>query len=106
MYLDESRPVLPHEVRPVTSDKVRFDAEKVEQTKDRDSGTGTFPATTDERSTTSRVTKTYRIRQQLSSDSSLNALPKKKTEKIRIKDSLNILESYHARYRIRSGGKI
>lgn len=53
----------------------------------------------------SRTTNNYRIRRQASSDSSLNASPRKKTEKIRVKEALDILETYRARYRIRSGGK-
>ena len=54
----------------------------------------------------SRTANSYRIRRQASSDSSLNASPRKKTEKIRVKEALDIMEAYRARYRIRSGGKI
>lgn len=73
--------------------------------KDRDGGTG---GTSDGGRSAggSRTTNTYRIRRQPSSDSSLNTSPRKKTEKIRIKEALDILEPYRARYRIRSGGKI
>ncbi|CAF0992403.1 unnamed protein product [Rotaria sordida] len=103
---DESKSLFPYETRPVGTEKVRFDTEALEQMKDRDGGTGTSAATTDGRSAGSRLTNTYRIRQQQSSDSSLNASPKKKTEKIRAKEALDILETYLARYRIRSGAEI
>ncbi|CAF3503188.1 unnamed protein product [Rotaria sp. Silwood1] len=103
---DESKSLFPYETRPVGSEKVRFDTEALEQMKDRDGTTGTSAVTTDGRSIGTRLTNTYRIRQQQSSDSSLNASPKKKTEKIRSKEALDILETYLARYRIRSGGKI
>lgn len=103
--LDESKTLFPYEARPVGTEKVRFDTEALEQTKDRDGGTATSTGTGDGRSGGIRAANTYRIRQQ-SSDSSLNASPKKKTEKIRVKDALDILETYLARYRVRSGGKI
>jgi hypothetical protein len=75
--------------------------------KEREGGTGAWGGANDGRSGSgSRTTNTYRIRRQASSDSSLNASPRKKTEKIRVKDALDILETYRARYRIRSGGKI
>lgn len=74
--------------------------------KDRDGGTGMSGGTSEGRSGGgSRSANTYRIRRQPSSDTSLNASPRKKTEKIRVKEALDILESYRARYRIRSGGK-
>lgn len=104
-YLDESKSLFPYESRPVGSEKVRFDTEALEQMKDRDGTTGASAATTDGRSGGIRTANTYRIRQQ-SSDSSLNASPKKKTEKIRVKEALDILGTYLSRYRIRSGGKI
>ncbi|CAF0895311.1 unnamed protein product [Rotaria sp. Silwood1] len=103
---DESKSLFPYETRPVGSEKVRFDTEALEQMKDRDGTTGTSAVTTDGRSIGTRLTNTYRIRQQQSSDSSLNASPKKKTEKIRSKEALDILETYLARYRIRSGAEI
>jgi hypothetical protein len=74
--------------------------------KDRDGGTGMSGGASDGRTAGgSRTTNTYRIRRQPSSDTSLNVSPKKKTEKIRVKEALDILEAYRARYRIRSGGK-
>ena len=73
--------------------------------KDRDGTTGMSGPTSEGRSTASRSANQYRVRRQQSSDSSLNASPRKKTEKIRVKEALDILEAYRARYRIRSGGK-
>jgi hypothetical protein len=105
-YLDESKSVFPYETRPAGTEKVRFDTDALEQMKDRDGGTGTSAGASDGRSGGGRSANTYRIRRQQSSDSSLSASPRKKTEKIRVKEALDILESYHARYRIRSGGKI
>ena len=105
-YLDESKSLFPYETRPAGTEKVRFDTEALEQLKDREGGTGISGGTSDGRSAGSRSANTYRIRRQQSSDSSLSASPRKKTEKIRVKEALDILESYHARYRIRSGGKI
>jgi hypothetical protein len=105
--LDESKSLFPYETRPAGTEKVRFDTEALEQMKEREGGTGGTGGTSEGRSASgSRTTNTYRIRRQASSDSSLNASPRKKTEKIRIKEALDILETYRARYRIRSGGKI
>jgi len=105
--LDESKSLFPYETRPAGTEKVRFDTEALEQMKDREGGAGVSGGTSDGRSGSgSRTANTYRIRRQASSDSSLNASPRKKTEKIRIKEALDILETYRARYRIRSGGKI
>jgi hypothetical protein len=73
--------------------------------KDREGLTGMSSAHSDGRSSGTRTTNTYRVRRQQSSDSSLNTSPRKKTEKIRVKEALDIMESYRARYRIRSGGK-
>jgi hypothetical protein len=105
--LDESKSLFPYEARPTGTEKVRFDTEALEQMKDRDGGTGASGGTSDGRSASgTRTTNTYRIRRQQSSDSSLNTSPRKKTERIRVKEALDILEAYRARYRIRSGGKI
>lgn len=98
--------MFPYETRPPGSEKVRFDTEALDQLKDRDGTTGVSGATSDGRSAGSRTTNTYRVRRQQSSDSSLNVSPRKKTEKIRVKEALDIMETYRARYRIRSGGKI
>ncbi len=105
--LDESKSLFPYETRPAGTEKVRFDTEALEQAKGREGATGISSGASDGRSTGgSRTTNTYRIRRLASSDSSLNTSPRKKTEKIRIKEALDILETYRARYRIRSGGKI
>jgi len=105
--LDESKSVFPYETRPAGTEKVRFDTEALEQMKEREGGTGASTGASDGRSASgSRTTNTYRIRRAASSDSSLNASPKKKTEKIRVKEALEIMEAYKARYRIRSGGKL
>ena len=105
LRLDESKSLFPYDSRPAGTEKVRFDTEALEQMKDRDGTTGISGATSDGRSTGSRSANQYRVRRQQSSDSSLNASPRKKTEKIRVKEALDILEPYRARYRIRSGGK-
>ncbi len=106
-YLDESKSLFPYETRPAGTEKVRFDTEALEQMKDREGGTGISGGTSDGRSGGgSRTTNSYRIRRQPSSDTSLNTSPRKKTEKIRVKEALDILETYRARYRIRSGGEI
>ncbi|UJR28934.1 hypothetical protein I4U23_010152 [Adineta vaga] len=103
---DESKTLFPYETRAPGTEKVRFDTEALEQMKDRDGTTGVSGATSDGRSGGSRTTNTYRVRRQQSSDSSLNTSPRKKTEKIRVKEALDILETYRARYRIRSGAEI
>ncbi|CAF3737280.1 unnamed protein product, partial [Adineta steineri] len=102
---DESKSLFPYETRPAGTEKVRFDTEALEQMKDRDGNTGISGGASDGRSGGSR-TNTYRVRRQQSSDSSLNTSPRKKTEKIRVKEALEILETYRARYRIRSGAEI
>lgn len=107
LHLDESKSLFPYDSRPAGTEKVRFDTEALEQMKDREGGTGLSGDPHDGRSASaSRTANNYRIRRQASSDSSLNASPRKKTERIRIKEALDILEPYRARYRIRSGGKI
>ena len=62
-------------------------------------------STSDEQSNSNRTTNANRFRRPPSSESSLNASPRKRTEKIRGKEALDILETYHARCRIRYGGK-
>lgn len=105
-FSDESKSLFPYDTRPAGTEKVRFDTEALEQLKDREGGTGLLGETSDGRSASaSRTTNSYRIRRLASSDSSLNASPRKKTEKIRVKEALDIMETYRARYRIRSGGK-
>ncbi len=48
----------------------------------------------------------YRFRrQQQSDDICSNVVPKKRTEKIRLKDALDILEPYNARCKMRCAGK-
>ncbi|CAF0812442.1 unnamed protein product, partial [Didymodactylos carnosus] len=88
--LDESKTSFHYDAK--TTEKVRFDTEAIEM-KDRDGGGG------------SRA-NAWRIRRQQSSDSSLNSSPRKKTEKIRIKEALDILDVYRSRYRIRSGVEV
>ena len=105
LHLDESKSLFPYETRPTGTEKVRFDTEALEHMKEREGGAS--GGTSDGRSGSgSRTTNTYRVRRQTSSDSSVNASPRKKTEKIRVKEALDIMETYRARYRIRSGGKI
>lgn len=105
MYLDESKSLFPYDSRPTGTEKVRFDTEALEHLKDRDGATGMSGSTSETRSGAGRTTNSYRIRRQQSSDTSLNSSPRKKTEKIRGKEALDIMDSYRARYRIRSGGK-
>ena len=97
--------MFPYDTRPAGTEKVRFDTEALEHLKERDGGTGMSTGMTDGRSTSSRTANTYRIRRQQSSDSSLNGSPKKKTERIRVKEALDIMENYISRYRVRSGGE-
>lgn len=104
-HLDESKTLFPYDSRPTGTEKVRFDTEALEQMKDRDGTTAMSGSTSEGRSTGARTTNTYRMRRRQSSDSSLNASPRKKTEKIRVKEALDIMEAYRARYRIRSGGR-
>ncbi len=55
---------------------------------------------------TNRMANAYRFRrQQQVDDISLNVSLKKRTEKIRAKDALDILEPYYARYKIQCTGK-
>jgi hypothetical protein len=62
--------------------------------------------TTDDQSNRNRTMNTNRFRRQpLSDSSSSNGPSKKRTERIRGKEALDILETYHARYRTRSSGK-
>jgi hypothetical protein len=104
--LDESKSLFPYDSRPTGTEKVRFDTEALDQSKDRDGTTAMSSGTHEGRTTGgSRSTNAYRIRRQQSSDSSLTGSPRKKTEKIRNKEALDIMVPYHARYRIRSGGK-
>jgi hypothetical protein len=84
---------------------VRFDTEALDQIKECDGDTARADTTNDGRLNGSRITNSNRFRRQVSSDSSLNTSPKKKTEIIRVKQALDILEVYNARYRLRSGGK-
>jgi hypothetical protein len=85
---------------------VRFDVEVHEQMKDRDGITSGNTTTSDERLNNRRTTNTHRFRrQQHLSDSSLHASPKKRTEKIRLKDALDVLATYEARCRLRGAGK-
>ena len=107
MFLDESKSLFPYDSRPAGTEKVRFDTEALEHMKDREGAMGMSGTTNDGRvpGGGGRTTNTYRVRRQQSSDSSLNGSPRKKTEKIRVKEALDIMEPYRARYRIRSGGK-
>jgi hypothetical protein len=104
-HLDESKTTFPYDSRPTGAEKVRFDTEAIEQMKDRDGMTGITTLTSDGRSTSGRSGHGHRVRRQQSSDSSLSGSPRKKTEKIRIREALDIMEPYRARYRIRSGGE-
>ncbi|CAF3810181.1 unnamed protein product, partial [Didymodactylos carnosus] len=88
--IDESKTSFHYDAK--TTEKVRFDTEAIDL-KDRDGG-----------GSSSRTA--LRIRRQQSSDSSLNTSPRKKTEKIRIKEALDILDIYRSRYRIRSGVEV
>lgn len=87
--LDESKRSGSSEIRSTNIGKVRFDAEALEQRKDHDDKDG----------------RSNSFRRQPLSDSRLNGPSKNRTEKIRIKDALDILETYHARCRERCNGK-
>lgn len=103
--LDESKSIFPYDTRPAGTEKVRFDTEALDHLKDRDGTTGISGGGSDGRTGISRSNNLSRMRRQQSSDSSLNASPRKKTERIRVKEALDIMETYNARYRVRSGGK-
>jgi len=97
-YLDESKTSNPYDSHPIGTEKVRFDTEQI---KYHDSTKSKV------RSSPNRTTNTYRYRrQQQVSDGSLTTSPRKRTEKIRVKDALDILETYYARCKTRIDGKI
>ena len=97
---DEPKTSASHETRPAGTERVRFDIDTLEQMKDRDDITKRKNMTNDR-----RASNTFRFRRQETSDSSLNASPKRRTEKIRLTNALDILETYNARCRIRCDGK-
>jgi hypothetical protein len=93
IFLDEPKSSSSYESRPFGAEKVRFDT-------DQDN------TTTNERFNTNRTANAYRFRrQQQIDDTNLNVSPKKRTEKIQVKNALDILEPYYARYKIRCAGK-
>ena len=88
------------DIRPISTGKVRFDVEVLGQAKDLDNLT--IPLTS-----TSSIywsSAAHHFRQQRLQDYSLDTSPKRRMGTIRGRDALNILETYHERYRIRCGG--
>ncbi|UJR20708.1 hypothetical protein I4U23_023829 [Adineta vaga] len=96
---DESKVISTSDIRPISTGKVRFDVEALGRMQDHDNLT--IPSTSTFNS--HRISSAHHFRQQRLHDYSLNDSPKKRTEKIHGKEALNILETYHQRYRIRCG---
>ncbi|CAF1372114.1 unnamed protein product [Adineta ricciae] len=96
---DESKVTNASDIRSISTGKVRFDVEALGQAKDLDNLT--IPLTS-----TSSVywsSTAHHFRQQRLLDYSLDTSPKRRMGIIRGRDALNILQSYHERYRIRCG---
>lgn len=91
MILDESKVSNASDIRPISTGKVRFDADALAQMTSV--------------SNIQRASSAHHFRQQRLSDFSLNGSPKKRAEKIRGREALDILETYLERYRIRCGSK-
>ena len=91
---DESKTSSVLDCRPVSTDRVRFDI----NVRDHDDWTTQSNTTSDKRSTTPLT----HSRRKPSGDFSFNSGRKRK---IRLKDSLEILENYHERYKTQINGK-
>jgi hypothetical protein len=94
---DESKVSCSFEARPIGAERVRFNPNILDQNKDHDEMTARTTITSDERSSMARASTPSRLRRQLSSEYSLNSLRKKRTAKVRPREALDILESYHSR---------
>ncbi|CAF0857757.1 unnamed protein product [Adineta steineri] len=97
---DESKILASSDIRSISTGKVRFDMDAFEHMKDHDDITARLNTV----SNIARASNVYRLRRQRFSDFSLNGSTKSRTEKIRLKDALDILETYQARYRTRCCG--
>jgi hypothetical protein len=107
-YLDESKGSYLADSRPSGTEKVRFETRPTESSKDHDDWTTRTNTTSDERSSTSRTVPVIgpaRFRSQQANESSWNTLRKKRTTKIRLKDALDILHTYHSRCKIHVDSK-
>ncbi|CAF0814942.1 unnamed protein product [Rotaria sordida] len=102
---DESRASDLYDTHPTSTEKIRLDSETHQQMKDSDGITTRMNTMQDGRLNNSLTTNTFNYQQQQQlCDNSLNLSSKKRPEKIRPNEALNILETYYARYRIRCGG--
>ncbi len=59
----------------------------------------------DKQSTRGRTENMYNVSQHNLNDSTFNLLTKKRTEKIRLNEALDILQGYYARYQTQCNGK-